>query len=544
MSVTRRRPEGKFNTLGMVVLGSLVAAAGIVIALRTTRPLPASGAQRVIVYCAAGIREPVERIAAQYLRDYHVDVELRFGGSSHLMAQIEINKFEQPDLFIAGDDYYTKLIREKGLAGELFPVASMHAVLACRKDRPVKVASIDDLLKTKLRLSMPNPDEAALGRSVRETLSAIQQGGSTRWQQLEGLVRREGVFKPTVPDVATDIKAGTVDAGIVWDATVSLPHLRNDLMAIRLPELEAKPSTVTVAVLYSSSQPTAALKFARYLTARDKGLPLFAECGLTPSEGDAWAEIPRLKFFCGAVNRRVVESIIEKFQRREGVEIDTSFNGCGILTSQMNTISEQRTDQGFPDIYMACDVYYLDNVRQWFQEAVEVSDVEIVLAVPKGSTKVKKLEDLVAPGVRVTVGEPNQCTIGALTRRLLQAEGLWEKLQEKKKQPGEVVVEKASSAMLVPDAATGNADVTVAYISDARPNADKVDFFPIKSKHNLAIQPVTIAKTSPNKNLARRLLKQIVDSPDAFQNAGFHYRLEPPAGEAPLGKTHETGSKR
>ena len=66
---------------------------------------------------------------------------------------------------------------------------------------------------------------------------------------------------------------------------------------------------------------------------------------------------------------------------------------------KMKGIEGQSTDLGFPDVYMACDVYYLENVKQWFQEAANVSDVEIVIAVPKGSTKVKQLADLVQPGL-------------------------------------------------------------------------------------------------------------------------------------------------
>ena len=354
----QQRRNGRLGTLASLLLGSVALAAGLTVALLAIQPRSAGGVPRLIVYCAAGIREPVEHIAAQYQQEYSIAVELRYGGSSNLLAQIEINKFEQPDLFIAGDDYYTKLVREKGLAGELLPAAAMHAVLACRKDRPVSVATLDELLRSKLRLSAPNPDEAALGRVLHETLSAIPHGNSNRWEQFEHHVRRDGVFKPTVPEVATDIKAGTVDAGIVWDATVSSPHLRDNLMAVHLSELDARPSTVTVAVLYSSSQPTAALKFARYLTARDKGSPVLADCGLTPVEGDAWAERPSLRFSCGSLNRRAVEGIVEKFRRREGVDIHLSFDGSGIPA----------------DICIASDVSSLDNLRQRIQEAAEVSD--------------------------------------------------------------------------------------------------------------------------------------------------------------------------
>jgi len=53
---------------------------------------------------------------------------------------------------------------------------------------------------------------------------------------------------------------------------------------------------VTLCVLNSSRQPTAALKFARYLTAADRGLPVFQEYGLKPVDGDLWEERPESIF--------------------------------------------------------------------------------------------------------------------------------------------------------------------------------------------------------------------------------------------------------
>ncbi len=529
-----RHPDrtAKMNMLWSSLLASAAVVAGVVALMVFGRPGGAD-ADKLVIYCAAGVREPVEKIAAEYQEEFGTAIDTKYGGSNSLLAQIEINKFSDADLYIAGDDYFTALAVEKGLAAETLPVAHMRPVVAIGVDKDLEVRSLDDLLAKRIRLSIPNADETALGRAIRDNLSTIGKGPNNAWSRLEKHVQEHGVFKPTVPDVATDVLVGNVDAGIVWDATVAMPRMRDKLRAVHLPELDTDPNLVSVAVLNSSPQPTAALKLARYLTARDRGLPAFAECGLRPVEGDVWEERPRLSFFCGAVNRRAVDDIVHEFANREGVDINLQYNGCGILTGQMKAIEGQRQEFGFPDVYMACDVYYLENVKQWFQEAANVSDVEIVIAVPKGSTKVKSLADLLKPGVRVAVGEPKQCTIGALTRRLLQAEGLWKKLQEKQLQPGEVVVEKASSALLVPDVVTGHVDATVAYISDTLASQKTVDIVRIVSKHNRAVQPFSIAKSSEHKHLGRRLFKRIADSPQAFTNAGFEFRLnQPPKAEA------------
>lgn len=529
-----RRKSGRINPLWLLVVGGALAIGGLAVLLRTDFGVlePSKGgpggvgsANRVALYCAAGLRFPVEEIARQYEQEYGIAVEIQYGGSDTLLNQIEVNKFDTGDLFLAADAWYADQARQRGLAAEIMPVAYQHPVIVVRKDAPKKIAGIRDLLAEGVRVALANPDQAAIGRSTKLALEQVPLDNGTVWSQLEQHVTKDGVFKPTVNEVASDVKIGAVDAGIVWDATVWMPAYQDELQAVAVSELNEQTELVSVCVLNSSRQPTAALKFARYLSARDRGLPTFAQHGLKPVDGDVWAEHPEITFFCGSVNRRAVEQIITDFQRREDVTVNTVYDGCGILTSRMQTIDGQSPDKGFPDVYMACDRYYLENVKQWFQDEADVSDTEIVLAVPKGGTKVGKLEDLIEPGVRVAIGEPSQCTIGALTRRLLVKEGLYDKLKEKQKQPGEVVVEKSSSALIIPDVVTGHVDAALAYVTDVKADLDAIDIIHLDTPLKVAIQPFSLAKTSDHKYLGRRLFQKMADSPRAFEQVGFHFRL-------------------
>ncbi|MDA1015623.1 MAG: substrate-binding domain-containing protein, partial [Planctomycetota bacterium] len=391
-----------------------------------------------------------------------------------------------------------------------------------------------DLLRDDVQVVLPDPSQAAVGRKVKKLLSRYKIGDGTVWDKLQQNITDNGHFTDTVNYTANDIKLGTnVDAGIVWDSTVAMPTFRDELTAIPVPELEGDSSLVTLCVLNGSKQPTAAIKFARFATARDKGLPVFKKFGTAPVEGDVWAARPSITFFCGAVNKRAMESIVEEFSLREDVEVKTVYDGCGILTSRMGTIDDQSTDHGFPDVYMACDVYYLENVKEWFEKLADVSENEIVIAVPKDSTRVTQLADIVKPGIRVAVGEPDACTIGALTRRLLQSEGLWERFIQKKANKDEVVAEKSSSAHLIPDVAGGHVDAALAYLSDAKSSSDQIDIIRIDSKMKSAIQPLSLAVSSQHKHLVRRLYDRVADSREAFENAGFQFRLT----TKPAGKT-------
>lgn len=537
-SLTPQTPQraGRVNSLWALLFGAACVIAVLIMLLESGPPSGNKDRDKLILYCAAGMRVPTEEIVADYEKEFGVDVEVQFGGSGTLLNQLKTDKFTEVDLYLAADDSYTDQAVEIGLAKDTLPIAHQRPVIAVRKDSDKNIKSLADLLREDVAVAIANPDQAAIGKAVRRQLSKIEVDDTNRWKQLEARVTESGVFKPTVNEIANDVKIGHVDATIVWDSTVAMPDYKDDLVAVTVPELDRDPNLISIAVLRSSPNLPGAYRFARYIAARNKGLKTFAKYGTRPVEGDVFAETPgkklQVNFFCGAVNRRTVDKIIEQFQQDEGVTVNTIYDGCGILTSRMKTFEGQQPSLGFPDVYMACDVYYLENVKQWFQEAANVSDVELVIAVPKGSTKVKSLADLVKPGIRVTLGEPSQCTIGALTRRLLKSEGLYDKLKEKMHNEEEVVVEKSSSATLIADVTTGHSDATVAYISDVLPNKDEVDIVRIESPLNMAIQPFSIAKTSEHKYLLRRLFKRIANSPEAFENAGFHFRLDEEAKPA------------
>lgn len=529
--MVNRKPNraGRLNSLWTMLVGS-AALAGVLIVWLFWKPNTGGDAKKLVIYCAAGATVPMESIVEKYKGEYDVVVEPQYGGSGELLSRLDTHKSDEADLYLAADSFFSQRAVELGLVREVIPIAHQRPVIAVRKDNQKNIRQLTDLLREDVTVVVGEPNKGpAIGRETKKRLEKVPSGDTTFWDKLEQHIKGSGTstVKPTVNDIALAVKLGHVDAGIVWDATVAMPKFRDDLKAIRAAELEGDPSLLSICVLDSSTRPTSALKFARYMAARDRGLPVFKEYGFRPVEGDFWAERPQLTFFCGAVNKRAVEKIVEEFQEREGVDVNTIYDGCGILTGRMAAMRDQTSESGFPDIYMACDVYYLENVKEWFQEAVNVSDVEIVIAVPKGSKKVTKLTDLVKPGVRVAVGQPEQCTIGALTRRLLEKEGIYQKLKDKQGAPGETVVEKSSSAHLVPDVLGKHphVDAAVAYITDVLANADEVDIVRIESPDNKAIQPVSISRASVFKHLARRLLRRIVESPEAFENAGFHYRL-------------------
>ena len=528
--MTMRKCRRGAASSGLLMLAGLTALALLGVVLfrmgASNSPLPGQTngqpSAPLMLYCAAGLRAPIEQIAADYRRETGVQVQLQFGGSNTLLSQIEIAR--TGDLFLAADDSYLDLAREKKLLREALPLATMRAVIVVPKDNPKQVSGLEDLLRPDVRTALANPGQAAIGKVVREVL---QSAG--KWTDLEKAIVDRGVFQPTVSEVANSVKVGAADAGIVWNTTV---FDQPDFAVINPPEFADAKGKVALGVLEGSLQPTAALQFGRYVTARDKGLTIFKKFGYEVIDGDDWSLSPELTFYCGSVNRRAVEPLIVEFEQREGVRVNTVYNGCGILVGQMKVIADWRQGKGFPDTYMACDRYYLDVVKDQFQDDVDISETEVVIAVRKGNPqKIQNLNDLVRHGLRVAVGQPQQCTIGVLTRNILKDEGIEGEVLKN------VVAETCSSALLLPMVATGSVDAAMVYETDTRNAANDVDVIRIASPAAKAIQPFSIARSSSHKWLSRRFFDTLARHQDHFEAVGFRWKLDEAKPEEPIVKS-------
>lgn len=233
----------------------------------------ANTSEPLLVLCAPAIRLPVEATARAYEAEYHIPVQLQFGGSQTLLASLQIAN--NGDLFIPADDDYLVKAREKGLVADTIPLSELTPVLALRKNDPRSFTTLREL-PNNLTLSLADPDAAAIGRVTRETLGAVDY---------QALHARAKVIKPMVTEVGMDVRLGAVDAGIVWDSTVrQMPELK----ALEVAEFHGKKAFVSVAILCGARDQAAARRFARYLASSDRGMVQFKNFGFTPAAGEKW----------------------------------------------------------------------------------------------------------------------------------------------------------------------------------------------------------------------------------------------------------------
>jgi ABC-type molybdate transport system substrate-binding protein len=514
----------------LIILVSLVVIVGLAGGLwQMSRPPRVAGQdQDLVLLCAAGPLKAVQEICAEYEREYGVKVSIEPDNSGRLLSRLRAAP-ERADLYLASDESFVRDAKREKLVAEVLPVVGQHAVVAVAKGNPRKIHALDDLLRDDVRVVLPNAKVTAVAESVERALS-----GTGRWQTLldrQGAAGSRVSSVGTVTEAAQAVKIGAADASFVWDATAR----QFEIEIVELPELQTRTrEQVVLGVVAASSRPTAALQLARYLTARDRGEKVFQKYfyEVLP-DADVWEPRPALTLMAGAMLRPGIDDLVKSFQAREGVQINTIYDGCGVLVAQMKAMRSGQAGPSarFPDAYFSCDVSFMNKVQQWFEASTVISRNDMVLCVPKGNPKkVKSIEDLARPDLRIGLGHPEKSALGALTDDLLKKLLLHDKVYgAARKTP---ILQTSAGDMLINQLLTGALDVIVVYRSNVvsnQKNADEhLDIVEMNLKDAMAIQPFAVAKETQHPYLMRRLLAAILapESQERFRRKGFHWMAE------------------
>jgi molybdate transport system substrate-binding protein len=485
----------------LILLAALLGG----VALWQHRNASHPGTAVLTVFCAAGLKVPVEAAAQQYQRETGAKVQLQYGGSGTLLGQLRAAKVG--DIFIAADDGTVGDARKAGVIREVLPLAKQKPVIAVRAGNPKNIRTVADLLRDDVKLALANPEAASISRVARIVL------GDT-WPKLAA---HAAVMKPTVTDIAGDLQLGTVDAAIVWDSVAA----QFKAEAIVVPELSTRSENASACVTEFCTQSAAALHFARWLAAPEKGGAVFKANGFTPAGGDVWADKPELILYSGGVNRPAITELLKQFADREGVTVTTVFNGCGILCASMKTMGGA-DDPKFPDAYFACDLCFVPPVADMFPEAVILTQTDIGIVVKHGNPRgVKTIADLAQPNLRVGLCNAEQSTLGYLTRGMLKSSGLNDSVRKN------VVVETPTADLLLTQLRAGALDAAIVYrVNTQAAAAESLDFLPIQHEGAKAVQPFSVRTSSPNAQLGQRLLTFLKSNRGKFEQAGFQWRGE------------------
>jgi ABC-type molybdate transport system substrate-binding protein len=131
------------------------------------------------------------------------------------------------------------------------------------------------------------------------------------------------------------------------------------------------------------------------------------------------------------------------------------------------------------------------------------------------------LDDLLRPGLRVGLGDPDKSALGALSRRVLAAAALTQRLAES----GNVRVWTPTGDMLTNQLLTGSLDAALVYASNTAKAAVGVVELGLQGAR--AHQPWAPAKETPHRLLLDRLYQALTDEEQRarFEDVGFAWEV-------------------
>jgi ABC-type molybdate transport system substrate-binding protein len=388
----------------------------------------------------------------------------------------------------------------------------MQAVVIVRSEYSSEVKTWDDFLRPGTKIGLPNVEAAALGKILK-----LQLQGIGLWDAVEA---RKPTFLGDINETANSVAIGSSDVGIVWDA-VALPlqAKRPGLKVVRLQELDGVQARVQIALTTFTKQPGNARRFVDYLRAKDKGAPHLKKLGFHEvEEGEVMNQQRKeLVVYAGAMLRPALEPALIEFEKRENVKVTRIYNGCGILVTQMKAGE-------VPDLYFACDVRFMNDVKNDFIKPTNVSSNQLMIVVKKGNPKkIFTLNDLAAKGLKVGVGHEQQCALGTLTKEAFEFKGLYGDIRQN------VVVQSPTGDFLVNQLRTGSLDAVVAYRSNIVPYPDELEGTPITGIDcAMPSQPIAVSKNSNHPELSRRLMEflKTAESRQRFEKLGFGWEVK------------------
>jgi molybdate transport system substrate-binding protein len=221
------------------------------------------------VYAAASLTETFEQIGAEFEEQHDgVSVDLAFGGSSDLVAQIQ--EGAPVDVFASADTAtMDKLIAEDLQAGDPESFATNTLEIAVPPDNPAGITSFADLAQDGVDVVVCAP-EVPCGAAAVEVEDAA------------GVDIAPVSEEQSVTDVLGKVASGEADGGLVYITDVI--GAGDDVQGISFPEAAEAANTYQIVALKDSDHSDLAQEFVD-LVLSDSGQAILEAAGFAPAGG-------------------------------------------------------------------------------------------------------------------------------------------------------------------------------------------------------------------------------------------------------------------
>ena len=220
--------------------------------------------QTLLVYCGAGMKEPMDEIAQVFKDTEGIQVEYTYGGSAQLLSQIEL--YQTGDAYMPGALSYIQSAIDKGFVDKSEKVIYHVISIIVPTGNPANITSLEDLTKPGVRVAIGEPTGPAIGQGTKKML---EKDGL--WDAVSANVV---VKSATVNELLVYIAMDQADAALVYEDLYNPEAMEK----IDIPQEQGKVDIVPIGTLTFSENKENAEKFMNFV-ASDEGKAIFAKYG-------------------------------------------------------------------------------------------------------------------------------------------------------------------------------------------------------------------------------------------------------------------------
>jgi len=223
-----------------------------------------AGEKTMLVYCGAGMKEPMDEIAQIFEEKEGIKIEYTYGGSAQLLSQIEL--YQTGDAYMPGALAYIKTAMDKGFVDRNQSVVYHVISIVVPKGNPANITSLEDLAKPGVRVAIGEPTGPAIGQGTKKML---EKDG------LWDAVSANAVVKTaTVNELLVYVAMNQADAALIYEDLYNPEAMEK----IDIPKAQGKVDIVPIGTLTFSKNKENAGKFMDFV-ASDEGKSIFAKHG-------------------------------------------------------------------------------------------------------------------------------------------------------------------------------------------------------------------------------------------------------------------------
>lgn len=245
------------NRKALSLLVGLILVAGLVVSGSA-----ADGS--LLVYCGAGMSEPMEEIADLFEEREGVEVQYTFGGSAQLLSQIEL--YQTGDLYMPGARSDIESAIEKGFVDETRDVVYHVPCIVTPKGNPAGIDSLECLAEPGVRVALGDPTGPAIGKVSKKILESLGI-----WDEVgENVV----AFSGTVNELLVYVSLGQADAAIVWEDLFN----PDEMEMVEIPREKNEIKVVSIGTLIFSEDKEVTERFMNFVVS-EEGKEVFVDHG-------------------------------------------------------------------------------------------------------------------------------------------------------------------------------------------------------------------------------------------------------------------------